>query len=204
MKSLGLTLCAWIAAGFLTFPSAFSPEKSPQWPLFQKHLIDAGASESAAVADINRDARLNIISGENWYEAPEWKKRQLREINPNYGNSNEVVWREVVKGEFVRRSIGNDNAGWQGFLDNNDVRRDRDRSEFDVDHRLVSSFVYELPYELGRTDSQYCGLRIRSHPEYPSGAHQPAWCQNRLVILPTMQPENTHQPADVWWVFPCS
>jgi hypothetical protein len=106
MKSLGLTLCAWIAAGFLTFPSAFSPEKSPQWPLFQKHLIDAGDSEGAAVADINRDGRPDIISGENWYEAPEWKKHQLREINPNYGNSNEVVWWEVVKGEFVRRSIG--------------------------------------------------------------------------------------------------
>jgi hypothetical protein len=41
--------------------------------------------------------------------------------------------------------IGNDVAGWQGFLNNHDVKRDRGRSEFDVDHRLVSSFVYELP-----------------------------------------------------------
>ena len=31
--------------------------------------IDAGASETAAVADVNRDGRLDIISGEHWYEA---------------------------------------------------------------------------------------------------------------------------------------
>ena len=41
-------------------------------------------------------------------------------------------------------------AGWQGFLNNNDIRRDRGRSEFDVDHRLVSSFVYELPFGHGK------------------------------------------------------
>jgi hypothetical protein len=68
MKFLGLTLCAWIVAGFLTFPSAFSPEKSPQWPLFQKHLIDAGASEStlrqpaASSSGIFRHLRKNILS----------------------------------------------------------------------------------------------------------------------------------------------
>ncbi|PYV36174.1 MAG: hypothetical protein DMG09_18275, partial [Acidobacteria bacterium] len=46
--------------------------------------------------------------------------------------------------------IGNDVAGWQGFLNNHDVRRDRGLSEFDVDHRLVSSFVYQLPFGRGR------------------------------------------------------
>ena len=33
-------------------------------------MIDSGASETAAVADINRDGRLDIISGEDWYQAP--------------------------------------------------------------------------------------------------------------------------------------
>lgn len=46
--------------------------------------------------------------------------------------------------------IGNDVAGWQGFLDNNNIRRDRGRSEFDVDHRMVSSLVYELPVGRGK------------------------------------------------------
>ena len=35
--------------------------------------------------------------------------------------------------------------GWQGFLDNQDPERDHGLSDFDVDHRLVASFVYNLP-----------------------------------------------------------
>ena len=48
--------------------------------MFRKHLLDSGANESAAVADVNKDGRLDIIAGENWYEAPQWKKHRMREI----------------------------------------------------------------------------------------------------------------------------
>jgi hypothetical protein len=40
--------------------------------------------------------------------------------------------------------------GWQGFLNNHDPKRDRGRSDFDVDHRLVASFVYDLPIGRGK------------------------------------------------------
>ncbi len=39
--------------------------------------------------------------------------------------------------------------GWQGFLDNQDPDRDHGLSDFDVDHRLVGSFVYSLPFGSG-------------------------------------------------------
>ena len=39
--------------------------------------------------------------------------------------------------------------GWQGFLDNSDPERDHGLSDFDVDHRLVGSFVYNLPFGAG-------------------------------------------------------
>ena len=39
--------------------------------------------------------------------------------------------------------------GWQGFLDNHDSDRDHGLSDFDVDHRLVGSFVYNLPFGSG-------------------------------------------------------
>jgi len=42
-------------------------------------LIDAGANESAAVADENQDGRLDIIAGEKWFEAPDWKKQDTRD-----------------------------------------------------------------------------------------------------------------------------
>jgi hypothetical protein len=35
---------------------------------FRQQTIDLGRSESVTVADINRDGRLDILSGENWYE----------------------------------------------------------------------------------------------------------------------------------------
>jgi hypothetical protein len=47
---------------------------------FETQMIDPGASETAAVADINRDGRLDIVSGEFWYEAPAWQPHRFREI----------------------------------------------------------------------------------------------------------------------------
>jgi FG-GAP-like repeat len=50
---------------------------------FQARSIDGGASETAAVADMNRDGRLDIVSGEFWYEAPSWTPHRFREIEFN-------------------------------------------------------------------------------------------------------------------------
>ena len=70
--------------GVLLVPS---PARSPDIP-FRSLMIDNGASETAAVADVNKDGRLDIISGENWYEAPargagqgQWTKHKFRELD---------------------------------------------------------------------------------------------------------------------------
>jgi hypothetical protein len=47
---------------------------------FRTQMIDGGASETAAVADINRDGRLDIVSGEHWYEGPSWTRHKFREL----------------------------------------------------------------------------------------------------------------------------
>lgn len=53
---------------------------------FEKHVIDGDTkAESCAVADVNRDGRPDIISGEYWYEAPGWKKHRFRTI-PVFNN----------------------------------------------------------------------------------------------------------------------
>ena len=57
-----------------------SPGRSPDIP-FRSLLIDNGASETAAVADVNKDGKLDIISGEHWYQAPSWTKHKFRELN---------------------------------------------------------------------------------------------------------------------------
>ncbi len=48
---------------------------------FRSRMIDPGASETATVADINRDGRLDIVSGESWYEAPAWHAHRFRELD---------------------------------------------------------------------------------------------------------------------------
>lgn len=60
------------------------------------------------------------------------------------------TWAKSIDSKSAAAGIGNDVAGWQGFLNNHDVRRDRGRSEFNVDHRVVNSFVYELPVGKGK------------------------------------------------------
>ncbi len=52
---------------------------------FEKHRIDSGASETCAWADINGDSRLDLVSGEYWYEAPRWNRRRFRDLD--YTNS---------------------------------------------------------------------------------------------------------------------
>jgi hypothetical protein len=56
--------------------SASRPDEIP----FEKHTIDLGSSETAVWADINRDGKLDLVSGEYWYEAPHWTKHHFREI----------------------------------------------------------------------------------------------------------------------------
>ena len=62
------------------------PSRPPDIP-FRIHAIDLGASETAAVADVNRDGRLDIISGEHWYQGPVWTRTRFREL----GFSNQYI-----------------------------------------------------------------------------------------------------------------
>lgn len=47
---------------------------------FEKKMLDGGSNEACAVADVNGDKRPDIISGENWYEGPTWKKHHFRDL----------------------------------------------------------------------------------------------------------------------------
>jgi hypothetical protein len=48
---------------------------------FRKHVINADSEfMAAAVFDVNKDGRLDIVCGGFWYEAPTWKKHFLRNV----------------------------------------------------------------------------------------------------------------------------
>ena len=72
--------CAMILVVIAAITISAAPTRSPDIP-FKAVLIDNGASETAAVADINKDGKLDIVSGENWYQAPSWTRHKFRELN---------------------------------------------------------------------------------------------------------------------------
>jgi hypothetical protein len=61
--------------------AALYGDRRPPELNFSKTMLDAGAAETAAIADINGDGKMDIVCGESWYAAPTWKKTQFRELN---------------------------------------------------------------------------------------------------------------------------
>ncbi len=60
------------------------------------------------------------------------------------------TWSKSTDSKSAAAGIGaNESAGWQGFLNNHDVARDHGLSGFDVAHRVVASFVWNLPFGKG-------------------------------------------------------
>jgi hypothetical protein len=115
---LSLTLLPVSAALIL---AATRPADIP----FQVRLLDGGADETVAVADLNNDGRADIISGQNWYEAPGWTKHPLREIdfNSNYvDNFTDIAldvdgdgWIDVIQfGYFSGKIVWLKNPGKRG------------------------------------------------------------------------------------------
>ena len=72
--------CSYILLLLVFSMSGHGAKSRPDEIPFQKHEIDLGASETAAFADINHDGKLDLVSGEYWYEAPRWTRRHFRNI----------------------------------------------------------------------------------------------------------------------------
>ena len=70
------------------------------------------------------------------------------------------TWAKSTDSKSAAAGIGQDLAGWQGFLNNHDPERDHGLSDFDVDHRVVASFVWNVPFGKGeRMASDASGLK---------------------------------------------
>lgn len=85
---LGPTALGAATAALLALTAIVSTAPAASRPpdiRFAPRLLDPGASETAAVADINRDGQPDIISGEHWYAAPAWTRHQFRTLDYTSG-----------------------------------------------------------------------------------------------------------------------
>src|SRR5437868_8760640 len=73
-----LTAIALAAIAVLPAISADSPppSKTITW---KKTILDRKfRSEGVAVADVNKDGKIDVLNGEYWYAAPEWTPHEMQ------------------------------------------------------------------------------------------------------------------------------
>jgi hypothetical protein len=111
MPPIRPTLAALTLAALAT--SALAGE--PRW---KQHTINGkSAFEAAGVFDVDNDGKLDIVSGDTWYRAPDWKPSKVREVTRTgtYLNDFAVLPVDVNgdgKTDFVTVSYFGKNVGW--------------------------------------------------------------------------------------------
>lgn len=72
---------------FVCFAAILSPLAAADGPItWKKTILDTSfRSEGVAVADVNKDGKKDVLVGEFWYEAPDWKRHEMQKPG-NYGD----------------------------------------------------------------------------------------------------------------------
>jgi hypothetical protein len=73
---------------------------------WKKTVVDkAFRSEGVAIADVNKDGKLDILVGDYWYEAPDWKRHEIRKPKRDYGDGSHgysesfACWADDLNGD---------------------------------------------------------------------------------------------------------
>jgi hypothetical protein len=82
MSRIALTLLlAGVGLAAALAPAPAAPKADAPKITWKKTVItDKFQSEGVAVADVNKDGKVDVLNGEYWYEAPDWKPHELQPV----------------------------------------------------------------------------------------------------------------------------
>ncbi len=92
-----------------------------------KHKIDVQTAITCAFADVDKDGKLDLVSGDNWYKAPLWTKHPFRTLAAGADGLGEMLdvdgdtWPDVITGGYGKgltwyknpgTTVGTQSANW--------------------------------------------------------------------------------------------
>lgn len=98
LKTIGLALC-------VTATGVCGGEVR-----FKKHVLSREfCSEGCAVADVNKDGRIDVLAGDFWYEAPKFERHEVRKPGT-------YKWDGGYSDSFANGAMDVNLDGWDDFL----------------------------------------------------------------------------------------
>src|SRR5947207_2926118 len=87
-----ISILSCLCLGVLSLP-AFSAEGAGPKNTWKKTQVDkAFRSEGVAVADVNKDGKMDVLVGDVWYENPTWKVHEIRPAKSDYREGDKNVY----------------------------------------------------------------------------------------------------------------